>query len=192
MPGVRKLDLISHGLTDASRAVRFPADEPLTPVGRAMPADRAVEPPAGARIAAGPERRTRETARLLGLDAAPLSRLRDLGAGAWHGAEPGLLPPEELGRRLTDPGYRGESVLDLLDRVRGWLDEPAAGEAPRTIAVTPPAVIRAVLVVALAAAPESFWRVDVAPGARVRLPHRTAWTLRLNRPARATGCSGRP
>jgi broad specificity phosphatase PhoE len=111
------------------------------------------------------------------VDAAPLSRLRDLDAGAWRDAEPGLLPPGGTGRRLTDPGYRGhggESVLDLLDRVRGWLDEPAGGEAPRTIAVTPPAVIRAVLVVALAAAPESFGRVDVAPGARVRLPHRTA------------------
>ncbi|MGV9639506.1 histidine phosphatase family protein [Nocardia rhamnosiphila] len=183
MPGVRKLDLISHGVTEASRAARFPADEPLTPAGRAMLADRTVEPPAGARIVAGPERRTRETARLLGLDAAPLSRLRDFDAGAWRGTDPGLLPPEEVGRWLTDPRYRGhggESVLDLLDRVRGWLDEPAAGAAPHTIAVTHPAVIRAVLVVALAAAPESFWRFDVAPGARVRLHHRTAWTLRLN------------
>ncbi|MEV0111185.1 histidine phosphatase family protein [Nocardia sp. NPDC050799] len=183
MPGVRKLELISHGVTEASRAARFPADEPLTPAGRAMLADRVVEPPAGARIVVGPERRTRETARLLGLDAAPLSRLRDLDAGAWRGTEPGLLPPEEVGRWLTEPGYRGhggESVLDLLDRVRGWLDEVADGEAPHSIAVTHPAVIRAVLVVALAAAPESFWRFDVAPGARVRLHHRTAWTLRLN------------
>ncbi|MFI9535663.1 histidine phosphatase family protein [Nocardia fusca] len=182
MPGVRKLDLISHGLTDASRAARFPADEPLTPAGRAMLADRAVEPPAGARIVAGPERRTGETARLLGLDAAPLSRLRDLDAGAWRGTEPGLLPPEETGRRLTDPGHRGhggESVPDLLDRVHGWLDEPAGGEAPHTITVTHPAVIRAVPAAALAAAPESFRRTDVAPGARVRLPRRTAWTLRL-------------
>lgn len=125
VPGVRKLELISHGLTDASRAARFPADELLTPAGLA---DRAVEPPAGARIVAGPVRRTGETARLLGLDAAPLSRLRDLDAGAWHGTEPGLLPPEEMGRRLTDPGYRGHggaSAPDQLDRVHGWLDEPA-------------------------------------------------------------------
>lgn len=183
VPGVRKLDLISHGVTEASRAARFPADEPLTPAGRAALADRAVEPPAGARIVAGPERRTRETARLLGLDAAPLSRLRDLDAGAWRGTEPASLPPEEVGRWLTEPGYRGhggESVLDLLDRVRAWLGEPAGDEARHTIAVTHPAVIRAVLVVALAAAPESFWRFDVAPGARVRLHHRTAWTLRLD------------
>ncbi len=52
-------------------------------------ADRAFEPPVGARVLVGPERRTRETARLLGLDAAPLSRLRDLDAGAWRGAELG-------------------------------------------------------------------------------------------------------
>lgn len=88
-----------------------------------------------------------------------------------------------MGRWLTEPGYRGhggESVLDLLDRVRAWLGEPAGDEVRHTIAVTHPAVIRAVLVVALAAAPESFWRFDVAPGARVRLHHRTAWTLRLD------------
>ncbi|MGW1742705.1 histidine phosphatase family protein [Nocardia sp. NPDC001965] len=183
MPGVRKLDLISHGVTEASRVARFPADEPLTPAGRAALADRAAEPPAGALVLAGPERRTRETARLLGLDAAPLSRLRDLDAGTWRGTELGLLAPEKVGRWLTEPGYRehgGESILDLIERARGWLDEVVGAARPRTVAVTHPAVIRAVLVVALGAAPESFWRFDVAPGARVRLHHRTAWTLRLN------------
>ncbi len=183
VPGVRKLDLISHGVTEASRAARFPADEPLTPAGRAALADRAVEPPAGALVLAGPERRTRETARLLGLDAAPLSTLRDLDAGAWRGAELGLPGPEQVGRWLTEPGYRehgGESVLDMIERARGWLDEVVSEARPHTVAVTHPAVIRAVLVVTLDAAPESFWRFDVAPGARVRLHHRTAWTLRLN------------
>ncbi|MGW5386810.1 histidine phosphatase family protein [Nocardia sp. NPDC003963] len=183
MPGVRKLDLISHGVTEASRVARFPADEPLTPAGRAALADRAVEPPAGALVLAGPERRTGETARLLGLDAAPLSRLRDLDSGDWRGTELGLLAPEKLGRWLTDPGYRehnGESVLDVIERARGWLAEVAAGDRSHTVAVTHPAVVRAVLVVALDTAPESFWRFDVAPGARVRLHHRSAWTLRLN------------
>ncbi|WP_328391149.1 histidine phosphatase family protein [Nocardia sp. NBC_00416] len=182
MPGVRKLDLISHGVTEALRGARFPADEPLTPAGRAALTDRSVEPPAGARILAGPERRTRETAELLGLDAAPLSRLRDLDAGAWHGAELGLLPPEQVARWLTEPGYRehgGESILDVLERVHGWLDELSGEPGGHTVAVTHPAVIRAVLVLALDAAPESFWRIDVAPGSRVRLHHRTAWTLRV-------------
>ncbi|MFI5720867.1 histidine phosphatase family protein [Nocardia sp. NPDC051750] len=182
MPGVRKLDLISHGITDALRAARFPADEPLTPAGRAALAGRTVEPPAGAQVLVGPERRTRETARLLGLDAAPLSRLRDLDAGAWCGTRLDTLAPDRLHQWRTDPGYRehgGESVLDLLERVRGWLTELTAAPPTATVAVTHPAVIRAVLVVALDAATESFWRIDVAPGSRTRLHHRGAWTLRL-------------
>lgn len=119
----------------------------------------------------------------MGLDAAPLSTLRDLDAGTWRGAELGLVAPEEVGRWLAEPGYRehgGESVLDVIERARGWLGEMVAEDRPHTVAVTHPAVIRAVLVVALDTAPESFWRFDVAPGARVRLHHRSAWTLRLN------------
>ncbi|WP_280401915.1 histidine phosphatase family protein [Nocardia carnea] len=98
-----QLDLISHGLTEALRAARFPADEPLTPAGRAAPADRAFEPPADTQVPAGPERRTSETARLLGLDATPDSRLRDLDAGAWRGAELAALGPAQLHGRRTDP-----------------------------------------------------------------------------------------
>lgn len=182
MPGVRKLELISHGVTAALQAARFPADEPLTPAGRAALADRAFEPPAGARVLVGPERRTSETAEVLGLAATPLTRLRDLDAGAWRGAEPGALAPEQIRRWRTDPGFRehgGESVLDLFERVRGWLAELAAAPAITTIAVTHPAVVRATLVLALDAATESFWRIDVAPGSRTRLHHRDAWTLRL-------------
>ncbi|MGI5221247.1 histidine phosphatase family protein [Nocardia sp. CA-290969] len=182
MPGVRKLDLISHGITEALRAARFPADEPLTPAGRAALADRAFEPPAGARVLVGPERRTRETARLLGLAATPHSRLRDLDAGAWSGAELAALGPAQLHGWRTDPGYRehgGESIRELLERARDWLAELGTAPATATIAVTHPAVIRAVLVVALDAATESFWRIDVAPGSRTTLHHRGAWTVRL-------------
>lgn len=174
--------MISHGITEALRAARFPADEPLTPAGRAALADRAFEPPAGAQVLAGPERRTSETARLLGLDAAPDSRLRDLDAGAWCGAELAALGPAQLRGWRTDPGYRehgGESVRELLVRAGAWLAELAAAPAAATVAVTHPAVIRAVLVVALDAPAETFWRIDVAPGSRTRLHHRGAWTVRL-------------
>ncbi|MEU4313396.1 histidine phosphatase family protein [Nocardia sp. NPDC024068] len=182
MPGVRKLELISHGVTEALRVARFPSDEPLTPAGRAALAERAVEPPANARVLAGPERRTRETAEVLGLAAAPLSRLRDLDAGAWCGAQLRDVAPGEMSRWLTEPGYRGhggESVLDLRERVGGWLGDLARDPVTTTIAVTHPAVVRAALILVLDAAPESFWRIDVAPGSRVRFHHRGAWTLRL-------------
>jgi broad specificity phosphatase PhoE len=49
----------------------------------------------------------------------------------------------------------------------------------RTIAVTHPAVIRAVILIALAAPSKSFWRIDIAPASCTVLHFRgTAWTLR--------------
>lgn len=117
MPGVRKLELISHGVTAALKVARFPADEPLTPAGRATMTGRAFEPPAGARVLVGPERRTRKTARLLGLDAAPLSRLRDLDAGAWRGAELATAPgnARQCQPRATEvPRENGKSRKVIL------------------------------------------------------------------------------
>uniref|UniRef100_UPI003571142B histidine phosphatase family protein n=1 Tax=Nocardia paucivorans TaxID=114259 RepID=UPI003571142B len=185
---VRKLDLISHGVTDALRAARFPVDEPLTEAGRAGVVDQAGIPTYDPSrpdmwMIAGPERRTMETAHLLGLDPMPEPRLRDLDAGDWVGREMADLSPAEAHGWLTDPGYcdhGGESVLELLDRVRDLMRELATDAPARIVAVTHPAVIRAVLVVVLQASPSSFWRIDVPPGGRTRLHHRGLWTLRLN------------
>src|SRR5690606_23850978 len=60
VPSVLKLDLIGHGITEALRAARFPADEPLTEAGRNALPDYA--PPAGATVLTGPEPRTVQTA----------------------------------------------------------------------------------------------------------------------------------
>jgi broad specificity phosphatase PhoE len=81
---------------------------------------------------------------------------------------------------LTDPTqapHGGESVVDLLDRVAGWL---ASLEPSRTVAVTHPAVVRAAILVALSAPPKSFWRIDIAPVSHTVLHLREGrWTLRL-------------
>ncbi|WP_040833830.1 histidine phosphatase family protein [Nocardia brevicatena] len=188
MVSVRKLDLISHGVTDALRAARFPVDEPLTEAGRAVVADQADDAAYDPSrpdtwMLAGPERRTMETAELLGLAPMPEPRLRDLDSGDWGGRDMSDLTPAEAHGWLTDPGYcahGGESVLELLDRVRDLMGELAATAPPRTVAVTHPAVIRAALVVTLQATPAAFWRIDVPPGGRTRLHHRGLWTLRLN------------
>ncbi|WP_067860664.1 histidine phosphatase family protein [Nocardia shimofusensis] len=179
MRSVLKLDLIAHGITEALRAARFPADEPLTEAGRhALPG---YVPPAQAVVLTGPERRTVETAEQLGLAGTPDDRLRDLDAGRWRGAEMTALPPGELQSWLTEPaftGHGGESVVDIVARTRRWLDDVGATGAS-TVAVTHPAVIRSALLVALDAPPASFWRLDVGPGSVTRLHHRGGWTVRL-------------
>jgi len=92
--------------------------------------------------------------------------------------------PSELVAWTTDPSaapHGGESVLHLLARVHGWLTVRPHG---RTVAVTHPAVVRAVLVTALAADPTSFWRIDVPPLNTTALHGQGGrWTLRhVNRP----------
>jgi len=174
------LDLVGHGMTEAMRAARFPADEPLTEGGRNALAGR--RPSRAATVLTAPERRAVETAELLGLTATVDERLRDLDAGAWRGAELAAIPEEHLRDWLSDPEFRGhggESVLDVLARTGRWLAD-VADSGRSTVAVTHPAVIRAALVVALDAPPAAFWRLDVGPGAVVRLRHRGRWSLRLS------------
>ncbi len=92
------------------------------------------------------------------------------------------LPPAELEAWLSQPGdtpHGGESIADLISRVTRWLEALTANPL-RSVAVTHPAVIRAAIVAALDIAPESFWRIDVAPAGRVVMHFRDGrWALRL-------------
>ena len=72
MTDVLRLTLVSHAMTDAMAAARFPADEPLNDIGRRQ-ATR-IEIKSVARQLAGPEQRARQTAELLGLHATSTSR----------------------------------------------------------------------------------------------------------------------
>ncbi len=166
-------------MTEAMAAGRFPADEPLRDTGRQVTALRIND---DTRQLAGPERRTRQTAELLGLQPVLEPRLADLDCGEWRGTALPDVAPADLQTWLTDPGqapHGGESVVDLVDRVAGWL-AGVASQAGRTVAVTHPAVVRAALLVALEIPPKSFWRIDVAPLSRTSLHYRgQRWTLRL-------------
>ena len=176
---VVRLTLLAHASTEAQRAVRFPADEPLSQRGR-RELGRAAAPVAD-RVVVAPERRTTETAAALGATAGVDPALRDLDYGDWAGLAMDEVPAAGLHEWLTDPHaapHGGESVAALGDRVAGWLDELAPG---RVVAVTHPAVIRAATGYALGAGPRSFWRIDVRPLARVRLHGRSGrWSLRLD------------
>ncbi|WP_036413408.1 histidine phosphatase family protein [Mycobacterium gastri] len=175
-----RLTLVSHAMTDAMAAARFPVDEPLSDIGR-----RQAEAVVGLDIRettsqlSGPERRARQTAELLGLNPTTESRLADLDCGRWRGETLASVDAEKLTAWLTDPvqaPHGGESIVDLIDRVAGWL----ASLAGNTVAVTHPAVIRAAILVALDIPPKSFWRIDIAPLSRTVMHFRERrWTLRL-------------
>lgn len=175
-----RLTFVSHGMTDAMAAGRFAVDEPLNAIGQRQ-CDATVElgPLDGALC--GPEKRTRQTADLLGLRAECDDALADLDCGTWRGSVLGAVAPADLAVWLTDPAvapHGGESVVDLVKRVRGWMDSLGVGRG-RVAAVTHPAVVRAAVLVALDAPPKSFWRIDVAPASRTVLHLRGhAWTLR--------------
>ncbi|WP_327143914.1 histidine phosphatase family protein [Nocardia sp. NBC_01327] len=177
MQKVLRLDLVSHGMTEAMRKARFPVDEPLTEAGRRAVA--ACGRLHAARVLTAPERRAVETATVMGLTGAEDSRLRDLDAGAWRGGELMSVPKEDLYLWLTDPGYRGhggESVADVVERTGEWMADIAVEGEP-TIAITHPAIIRAALLVTLDAPAKSFWRIDVPPVSVTRLHYRGEWTL---------------
>jgi broad specificity phosphatase PhoE len=71
-------------------------------------------------------------------------------------------------------------VVELIARVRRWMDTVSAKRG-RLVAVTHPAVVRAAVLLALDAPPKSFWRIDIAPVSRTVLHFRGhSWTLRSN------------
>ena len=169
-------------MTDAMAAGRFPTDEPLNSVGHRQ-VDASIELGVTESAYCGPEKRTRQTAELLGLHAGVDTRLADLDCGRWRGDILGGVLPADLAIWLTDPArapHGGESVVDLVSRVSGWMDSLTT-KRNRLVAVTHPAVIRAAILIALDAPPKSFWRIDIAPVSRTLLHFRGhAWTLRSN------------
>jgi broad specificity phosphatase PhoE len=179
---VVRLTLVSHAMTDAMAAGRFPTDEPLNSTGHRQ-VDASIELGITDVAVTAPEKRTRQTAELLGLQARVEQRLADLDCGRWRGDVLGGVRSAELAVWLTDPTrapHGGESIVDLIGRVHGWMDSLTARKS-RVIAVTHPAVIRAAILIALEAPPKSFWRIDIAPVSRTVMHFRGhAWTLRSN------------
>jgi broad specificity phosphatase PhoE len=177
---VVRLTLVSHGMTDAMAAGRFPIDEPLNAMGHRQ-LDATVDLGSIDAALCGPEKRTRQTAELLGLRAETDTALADLDHGSWRGNVLGGVLPAELAIWLTDPSgapHGGESLVGLMVRVRRWLDSIAARRG-RIVAVTHPAVVRAAILIALDAPPKSFWRIDVSPASRTVMHRRgQSWTLR--------------
>ncbi|TDT94485.1 broad specificity phosphatase PhoE [Azorhizobium sp. AG788] len=166
----RRLFLLSHGMTPALRAAAFPADEALE--AGALMAARALPSvlPRAHLLLCAPERRTRETAEAAGLAALREERLADWDCGRWRGLGFDALAaaePAAVSRWRNDPEaapHGGESLLTLLARLRGWIDDLHRERgSERVLAVTHPAVVRAMVVAALDLPPAAFWRLDVRP-----------------------------
>lgn len=179
---VIRLTLVSHAMTEALAAGRFPTDEPLNGAGHRQ-VDASIDLGVADVALAGPEKRTRQTAELLGLQPRIEPQLADLDCGRWRGHVLGGVRPAELAVWLTDPTrapHGGESVVDLVERVRAWLNSLTTTRT-RLIAVTHPSVIRAAILVTLDAPAKSFWRMDIAPASVTVMRFRGhAWTLLTN------------
>jgi broad specificity phosphatase PhoE len=178
-----RLDLLAHGATAATRAARFPDDEPLEPSALG-----AVEALRGRlrlypQVLTASARAARETAHALGFDAEAEPALRDCDYGRWRG-----LASKDVAEReanafaawLGDPAaapHGGESLAILIERIGAWLAQALAREGA-TLAVTHAAVVRAAIVHALGASPSAFARIDVAPLSLARLSgHAGRWNL---------------
>jgi broad specificity phosphatase PhoE len=169
-----RLVLICHASTEAVRTAAFAADEPLDAHGLADAAALKGSLPHADQCWTSPELRTRQTAEVLGLNASPLPLLRDCDYGSWKGrsfSDVYAQEPDAVAAWLQDhtaAPHGGESVFALMQRVAAWLDGELAHHR-RSIVVTHANIIRAAIVHAIDARPQSYWRIDVAPLSRTRL-----------------------
>jgi broad specificity phosphatase PhoE len=170
-----RLIMLSHASTAAMREPAFPrADEPLDESGKARAAALAGQLPDSDRRWVSPELRTRQTAEALRLEANVQPGLRDCDYGRWAGcsfAEVAEREPRAIDAWLHDPAavpHGGESIVEFVGRVAAWLAEEKA-HGGRSIIVTHPTIIRAAMVGAMEAPPQSFWRVDIRPLSLTRL-----------------------
>ncbi len=173
-----RIVLISSAATAATRAAAFPRDEPLDPAGAA-----AVPPvsfPRADLVLCSPALRCVQTAAALGLTAESDELLRDADPGRWAGRtldDLAAAEPEAVAAWLAGaapPG--GESAAAVRERASRWLAERTG----YTVAVTHPAVVRALVVALLGAPAGAERRIEVAPLTRTELrggPGR--WAVRV-------------
>jgi broad specificity phosphatase PhoE len=167
----------------------FRADEPIDPQMQHVLAVMQRRFLNADRVLTSPALRARQTAEALQLDATIEPMLRDCDYGRWAGLSSDQVQAQEpdlLADWLRDPGaapHGGEAILSLIERVGAWLDGQSAVPGT-TIAVTRASVIRAAVICAIGAPPQSFWRIDIAPLSVTRLSGvRGRWNLS------AAGCA---
>jgi broad specificity phosphatase PhoE len=194
---VRRLLLVRHAPTGATRAAAFPLDEALDSRGRAAAAGLAAALPQRCEVLSSPALRCLQTAEAAGLSATIDPRLAECDFGSWAGLTLAQVHDDdsasaEAWMREPDAApHGGESLRAFAARVAGWLDEQASSDGTAA-AITHGGVVKAALVRALGAPLEAFWRIDCAPLSITELhAHDGRWTLtRVNCPPTAPFAEG--
>jgi alpha-ribazole phosphatase len=165
--------LIRHAPVDGPRGVIHGPDAPADLGDAAAFAALKARLPPNALAVCSPARRTRETARTLGLDAVENAAFREQDFGAWTGRRHDDLTAE-LGEAYREfwkspannrpPG--GESFVDQIARARAGLASRPAGDA---VLVVHSGTIRAVLAIALDLAPDNALRFVIDPLSLTRI-----------------------
>jgi alpha-ribazole phosphatase len=162
MNGETNLWLIRHAPVDGPRGVIHAPDAPTDLRDVATIAALKAKLPAAAYAVCSPARRTRDTARALGLDASEDPAFREQDFGNWTGRRHNDLMAE-LGEAYREfwkapasnrpPG--GESFVDQIARARAGLASLPVGDV---VLVVHSGTIRALLAIALDLAPDSALR----------------------------------
>jgi broad specificity phosphatase PhoE len=181
---VKRLLLVRHASTSATRSAAFPRDEPLDEPGRIAAAALADLVAGDGQLVCSPSLRCRQTAAAAGLRPRLDRRVSECDFGRWAGARLSELDPESTRSWMCDPDaapHGGETLRGFAARIAAWLDDQPPGS---TTVITHGGVIRAAVVHALAAPLSAFWRIDVSPLSITELrSHDGAWTLaRLGQP----------
>jgi broad specificity phosphatase PhoE len=182
---VRRLLLVRHAATSATRAFAFPCDEPLDARGVAEAAGLRRRLPARCSAMCSPARRCVQTAAAAQLESpAVVPRLAECDFGSWSGRTLACVDELEAVAWMTDPSacpHGGESLYAFAARVGAWLDEQASCDGP-AVAITHGGVVKVAIVHALGAPLAAFWQVDVRPLAITELhAHDGRWTVtRMN------------
>jgi broad specificity phosphatase PhoE len=179
---MRRLLLLRHAPTAATRAATFGADEPVDTRGLAAAARLTGTLPRGAEVLCSPALRCRQTVAAAGLAAAVVVEraLAECDFGAWAGRALTDIDEGDATLWMTDADARphgGESLRAFAARVASWLDAEAL-LSEQAIAVTHGGVVKAAVVHALGAPLDAFWRIDAAPLSLTELhAHDGRWTL---------------
>ena len=180
---MRRLLLVRHAPTSATRDAVFPGDEPLDECAVRQAGELAAMLPAPCQALSSPARRCLQTATAAGLQAQVDPALAECDFGSWsgrslaavHGAE-----PHATREWMSDPLARphgGESLTMFAARVNCWLDAQAPQEGC-AVAITHAGVVKSALVHALGAPIEAFWQIEVSPLGITELhAHDGRWTL---------------
>ena len=173
MSTVTQLWLIRHAPVDGPRGVIHGPDAPADVSDATALAALSARLPRSALAICSPARRTRETARALGLDPREEAGFREQDFGAWTGrrhedlaTEPGSAYQAFWNAPAGNRPPGGESFVDQIARARDGLRDLAAGDA---VLVVHSGTIRAVLAIALDLAPERALRFVIDPLSLTRI-----------------------